>query len=77
MDKINQEVITRRVIKFYMSLHANYRLGIDVTIITDPPAVQSTKAVEVHTSSDRQAILTTVFDTLVSAIEEFEHRGSG
>ena len=51
-NRISEEVVKKRAVKFYLSLHANLHLSTDVTFLTNPPAVLSTDTIEVYDSSD-------------------------
>ena len=60
-----------RAVKFYLSLHVNFHLSTDVAFLTDPPAVLSTDPIEVYDSSDVHDALKSMYENLVSAIEDF------
>ena len=76
-NRINEEVVKKRAVKFYLSLHVNVHLSTDVTFITDPPAVLSTATVEVYDSGDVHDALNSTYENLVYAIEDFQQCGSG
>ena len=67
----------KRAVKFYLSLHFNFYRSTDVVFLTDPPAVLGTDTVEVYDSSDVHDALNSTYENLVSAIEDFQQRGSG
>ena len=46
-DKIGEELDLKKALKFYISLHANFRLSSDASFIIDPPAVLSSETVEI------------------------------
>ena len=48
-----------------------------MAFLTDPPAVLSTDTIEVYDSSDVHDALNSTYENLVSAIEDFQQRGSG
>ena len=76
-NRINGEVVKKRAGKFYLSLHVNFHLSTDVAFLTDPPAVLSTDTIEVYDSCDVHDALNSMYEDLVSAIEDFQQRGSG
>ena len=76
-NRINKEVVKKRSVKFYLSLHVNFHLSTDVTFLTDPPAVLCTDTIEVYDSSDVHHALNSTYENLVSAIEDFQQCGSG
>ena len=63
--------------KFYLSLHANFRLSTDETFLTSQPVVLNTNAMEVYNSSEIHDTLNSTYGNLVSAVEYFQQRGSG
>ena len=73
-NRINEEVVKKRAVKFYLSLHVNFHLNTDVAF---PPAVLSTDTIQVYDSSDVHDALNSTYENLVSAIEDFQQRGSG
>ena len=75
-NKINEEVVKKRAVKFYLSLHVNFHLSTDVAFLTDPPVVLSTDSIEVYDSWVHDALNST-YENLVSAIADFQQRGSG
>ena len=75
-NRINEEVVKKRAVKFYLPLHVNFHLSTDVAFLTDPPVVLSTDAIEVYDSSDVHDALNSSYENLVSAIEDFQQRGS-
>ena len=76
-NRINEKVVKKRAVKFYLSLHVNFHLRTDVAFLTDPQAVLSTDTIEVYVSCDIHDALNSTYKNLVSAIEDFQHRGSG
>ena len=76
-NRINKKVVKKRAVKFYFSLHVNFHLSTNVAFLTDPPAVLSTDTIEVYDSSDVHDALNSTYENLVSAIEDFQQRGSG
>ena len=46
-NRINEEVVKMKAVKFYLSLHVNFHLSTDVTFLTNPPTVLSTDTIEV------------------------------
>ena len=76
-NRINEEVVKKRAVKFYLSLHVNFHLSTDVALLTDPPVVLSADTIEVYDSSDVHDALNSTYENLVSAIEDFQQRGSG
>ena len=76
-NRINEEVVKKRAVKFSLSLHVNFHLSTDVTFLTNPLADLSTDTIEVYDSSDIHDVLNSIYENLVSAIEEFQQRGSG
>ena len=71
------DVVKKRAVKFYLSLHVNFHLSTDVTFLTDPPAFLSTDTIEGYDSSDIHDALISTYENLVSTIEDFQQRGSG
>ena len=51
-NRISEEVVKKRAVNFYLSLHVNFHLSTDVTLLTNPPAVLSTDTIEVCDSND-------------------------
>ena len=49
-NKNNEEVVKKRAVKFYLSLHVNFHLSTDVAFLTDPPAVLIADTIEVYDS---------------------------
>ena len=45
--------------------------------LTDPPAVLSTDTIEVYDSSDVDYVFNSTYENILSAIEDFQQRGSG
>ena len=76
-NRINEEVGKKRAAKSYLSLHVNFHLSTDVAFLTDPPSVPSTDTIEVYDSCDVHVALNSTYENLVSAIEDFQQRGSG
>ena len=76
-NRINEEVVKKRAVQFYLSLRVNFYLTTDVTLLTDPPAVLSTDTIEVYDSSDVHDAVNSAYDNLASAIEDFQQRRSG
>ena len=76
-NRINEEVGKKRAVKFYLSLHVNFHLRTDVAFLTDPPAVLSTVSIEEYDSCGVHGALNSTYEHLVSAIEDFQQRGSG
>ena len=76
-NRISEEVAKKRAVKFYLSLHVNFYLSTDVTFLTHSPAVRSTDTIEVYDSSDIHDALNSIYQNLVSAIEDFQQRGFG
>ena len=76
-NRINEKVVKKRAVMFYLSLHVNFHLSTDVAFLTDQPAVLSTDTIEVYDSNDVHDALNSTYENLVSAIEEFQQRGSG
>ena len=76
-NRINEEVVKKRAVKFYLSLHVNFHLSTDVAFLTDPPAVLSTDTIGVYDSCDVHDALSSTYENLVSAIEDIQQRGSG
>ena len=76
-NRIDEEVVKKRALKFYLSLHVNFHLSTDVAFLTDPSAVLSTDTVEVYDSSDVHDALNSTYENLVSTSENFQQRGSG
>ncbi len=76
-SRISEELIKKRAIKFYISLHANFHLSSDTGFMTDPPVVLNTHIVEIYESSEVEEILANTYEDLISEIENFQHRGSG
>ena len=76
-NRISEEVVKRKAVKFYLSLQANFHLSTDVTFLTNPPAVLNTDTVDVYSSSDVHSALNSIYGNLGSAIEDFQQRGSG
>ena len=76
-NRISEEVVKKRAVKFNLSLHVNFHLSTDVTFLTNPPAVLSTDTIEVYDSSDIHGALNSIYKNLVSAIENFQQHGSG
>ena len=76
-NRINEEVVKKRAVKFYLSLHVNFHLSTDVAFLIHPPAVLGTDTIEVYDSSDVHDVLNSAYENLVSAIEDFQQRGSG
>ena len=77
MENRISEVVKKRSVKFYLSLHVNFHLSTDVTFLTNPPAVFSTDTIELYGSSDVHDALNSIYMNLTSAIEGFKQRGSG
>ena len=76
-NRISEKVVKRRAVNFYMSLQANFHLSTDETFQTNPHAVLNTNAMEVYNLSDIHNALNSTYGNLVSAIEDFQQRGSG
>ena len=76
-NRIEEGVVKKLAVTFFLSLHVNFHLITDVAFLTDPPAVLSTDTVEVYDSSDIHDTLNSTYENLVSAIEDFQQRGSG
>ena len=76
-NRINEEVVKKEAIKFYLSLHANLHQSSDETHLTGPPAVLNTDTMGVYDSKEICDILNGTYEDLVSAVENFEHRESG
>ena len=74
-NRINEEVVKKRAVKFYLLLHVNFHLSTDVAFITDPPAVLSTDTIEGYDSSDVHGAVNSTYENLVSAIEDFSNFG--
>ena len=47
-NRISEEVVKKRAVKFYLLLHVNFHLSTDVTFVTNPPAVLSSDTIEVY-----------------------------
>ena len=62
-NRINEEVVKKRAVKFYLSLHVNFHPITDVTFLTDP-AVLSTDTIEVYDSSDVHDALNSTYENL-------------
>ena len=75
-NRIKEEVVKKRAVKFYLSLHVNFHLSTDVKFLTDPPAVLSTDTIEVYGWSDIHDALNSTYENLLSAIEDFQQHGS-
>ena len=56
-NKIEEELLKKKAIKFYMSLHANFHLSSDESFVTEPPAVLNTEAIEIYESNEIDDIL--------------------
>ena len=69
--RINEEVVNKRAVKFYLSLHVNFHVSTDVAFVTGPPAVISTDIIEVYDSSDVHDALNSTYENLVSVIEDW------
>ena len=76
-NRINEVGVKKRAVKFYLSLHFIFHLRTDVAFLTDPPAVLSTDTIEVYDAGDVHDALNSTYENLVSAIEDFQRRGSG
>ena len=76
-NRINDGVVKKRAVKFNLSLHVKVHLSTDVAFLTNPPAVLSTDTIEVYDSGDVHDALNSTYENLVSAIEDFQQRGSG
>ena len=76
-DKVQEELVRKRAIKMYVSLHANFHLSSDETFITEPCAVLNTDVMEVFESSMIDELLNETYENLVSAIENYQNRQSG
>ena len=76
-SRINEVVVKKRAVKFYLSLHVNFHLSTDMAFLTDPPAVLSTDTIEVYDSCDVHDALNSTYKNLASAIDDFQQRGSG
>ena len=74
-NRINEEVVKKRAVKFYFSLHVNFHLSTDVAFLSDPPAVFSTDAIEVYDSSDVHNALNSTYENLVSAFSNVDLDG--
>ena len=48
-----------------------------MAFLTDPPAVLSTDTIEVYDLCDVHGALHSMYENLVSTIEDFQQRGSG
>ena len=70
-NRINEEVVKKRAVKFSMLLHVNFHLSTDVAFLTDPPAVLFTDTIEVYDLCDVHDALNSTYENLVSAIEDF------
>ena len=75
-NRINREVVKKRAVVFHLSLHVNFHLSIDVAFLIDQRAVFSPDTIEVYDSSDVHDALNSTYENLVSAIENFQQRGS-
>ena len=75
--RISVEVVKKKVIKFCLSLHANFHLSKDETFLSNPPAVLNMNVMEVYNSSKIHNALNSTYGNLISAIEDFQQRGSG
>ena len=73
-NRINEEVVKKKAVKFYLSRHVKFHLSTDVVFLTDPPTILS---IEVYDSSDVHDALDSTYENLESAIEDFQQRGSG
>ena len=67
----------KHVLKFQLSLHANFHLSIDESIKTQPPAVLRSDTYEVYQSSDVQELLRKAESDIITRIEKYQSRGSG
>ena len=76
-NRIYGEVVKKRAVKFYLSLHVIFPLSTGVAFLTDPPAILSTDTIDVYDSSDVHDALNSAYENLVSAIEDFQQCGSG
>ena len=76
-NQIIGEVVRKKAVTFYLSLHANFHLSCDETFLTNPPAVLNTNAMEVNNSSGIHNALNCTYGNIVSAIGDFQQRGSG
>ena len=56
-NRINEELMKKKAIKFYISLHANFHLSSDTSFMTDPPVVLNTDVEEIYESSEVDEIL--------------------
>ena len=63
-NTISEEVVKKRAVRLYLSLHVNFRLSTDVTFLTNPPAVLSTYPIEVYGSSDVHDALNSIYENL-------------
>ena len=69
-NRISKEVVKKRAVDFYLSLHVNFHLSTDVTFLTNPPAVLSTNTI-VYDWSDVYDALNSIYENL--AIEDCWH----
>ena len=51
-NKIKEELVKKNAIKFIVSLHTQFHLGMDSTFITEPPAILTTDTDEIFSSSN-------------------------
>ena len=65
-NRINEEVVKKRAVK------STYWLA----FLTDLPEVLSTDTIEVYDSCDVHDALDSTYENLLSAIEDFQQRGS-
>ena len=68
-NRINEEVVKKRAVKFYLSLHVNFHLSTDVAFLTDRPAVISNDTIEVYDSSDVRGALDSTYENLPPYIQ--------
>ena len=61
-NKVREEIMKKKAIKVYVSLHADFHLSMDTTFITEPPLVLNTGVVEVLESSDIDGILCATYE---------------
>ena len=63
-NRINKEVVKKRAVKFYLSLHVNFHMSTDVMFLTNPSAILSTDTIEVYGSSDVHDALNSIYENL-------------
>ena len=76
-NKIKEELVKKNAIKFNVSLHTRFHLGMDSMFITELPAVLTTDTEEIFSSSNLDETLYNTYCNLVKRIEDLQQCGSG